>query len=110
MKVAILVSDQSLEIFKYPTHTIPFKEGLGAGNAASSVDISHFQIDYKLLETALAKEQDVTSEFIPWDKPGITWTDYDAALIYSPWNYLVDRDGFLQKLKQIEQSGTLLLN
>ena len=47
---------------------------------------------------------------IPWDQPGVDWTQFDAVVIRSPWDYQDRPDQFLQVLSAIESSGTRLLN
>ena len=47
---------------------------------------------------------------IPWQQPQVEWNAYDAVVIRSTWDYVVDPDAFLDVLGGIERSGTPLFN
>lgn len=49
--------------------------------------------DGLLLHPALAR-LDITADEIPWGE-GPDWASYDGVLIRGPWDYVLDRDGFL---------------
>ena len=56
-----------------------------------------------------AAELGIAIEFVPW-KAAIRWTDYDAAVIRSVWDYQHDTDRFLSVLEEIEAAGVPLWN
>jgi len=47
---------------------------------------------------------------IPWQRRQVDWRNYDAVVIRSTWDYINDPDAFLEKLAEIERSGTPLFN
>lgn len=47
---------------------------------------------------------------IPWDRPGIDWSEFDAVVIRSTWDYQDSPEHFLQVLAEIENSDTPLFN
>ena len=47
---------------------------------------------------------------IPWDRPGIDWSQFQAVVIRSTWNYQTQAERFLEILDEIDQSGTKLFN
>ena len=49
-------------------------------------------------------------EAIPWRRPAVSWGDFDAVVIRSPWDYQKDPVAFLAVLLEIERSGTPLFN
>lgn len=49
-------------------------------------------------------------EEIPWDREGVDWGAYTAVIIRSTWDYQRRIDEFLEKLEQIDSSGTQLYN
>jgi glutathione synthase/RimK-type ligase-like ATP-grasp enzyme len=49
-------------------------------------------------------------EAIPWTRPKVRWSAYDAVVIRSTWDYTADPDTFLFVLSGIEQSGVPLFN
>ena len=49
-------------------------------------------------------------EPVPWRRPGVAWTDYDAVVIRSTYDYMTAPEAFLAALGEIERSGTPLLN
>ena len=49
-------------------------------------------------------------EAVPWNRPGVDWTVYDAVAIRSPWDYQSDPEAFLEVLETIERSGVPLFN
>ncbi|MFK7829284.1 MAG: RimK family alpha-L-glutamate ligase [Congregibacter sp.] len=48
-------------------------------------------------------------EEIPWDRPGVEWSAFDAVVVRSTWDYQKDPDSFLEVLRSIE-SRTRLYN
>lgn len=70
----------------------------------------HFLQDDILLEAAFKKHNLIYEEVI-WDTPSIKWTDYDAVLIRSTWDYHEGKlHQFLNTLKSIENAGIPLFN
>lgn len=49
-------------------------------------------------------------ETIPWGKPFAKWSDYDAVVIRSTWDYINEPEAFLSVLAAIEESGAQLFN
>lgn len=47
---------------------------------------------------------------VPWRIPNVDWSQYDAVIIRSTWDYQDDADDFMQVLSTIEKSGVVLLN
>jgi glutathione synthase/RimK-type ligase-like ATP-grasp enzyme len=47
---------------------------------------------------------------IPWSRPGVAWTAYDAVVIRSTWDYTARADQFVKALSEIEASGARLFN
>ncbi len=67
-----------------------------------------YQIDDDRV-VAPAAELGIAVQFVPW-KAATRWTDYDAVVIRSVWDYQHDTDGFLSCLDGIEQAGVPLWN
>lgn len=49
-------------------------------------------------------------EAVPWRRPDMAWTDFDAIVIRSPWDYQDDPEAFLAVLGEIEGLGVPLFN
>jgi len=47
---------------------------------------------------------------VPWSRPGVSWSSYDAVVIRSTWDYAEVPQKFLATLAEIEQSGAPLFN
>lgn len=47
---------------------------------------------------------------IPWSKPVERWSQFDAVVIRSPWDYQSDPESFLATLDEIEAAGVRLFN
>ncbi|MFK7818062.1 MAG: RimK family alpha-L-glutamate ligase [Planctomycetaceae bacterium] len=47
---------------------------------------------------------------VPWSKPGVDWSAYDAVVIRSPWDYQDNPQEFIETLEAIERCGALLFN
>lgn len=47
---------------------------------------------------------------IPWSRPEVDWSRFDAVVIRSTWDYQDSPESFLATLEAIEQTGTRLLN
>ncbi|WP_197455009.1 ATP-grasp domain-containing protein [Stieleria varia] len=47
---------------------------------------------------------------VPWSRPVIPWSQFDAVVIRSPWDYQASPARFLDTLADIESAGTRLLN
>lgn len=65
---------------------------------------------YDELTFAPLKELDWQIIEIPWTHTNVQWSDYDAIVIRSPWDYQTQPDRFLSVLAEIEASGTRLFN
>ena len=67
-----------------------------------------FEEDNLLLQGFEARGFEAQS--VVWSQPGIDWNQFDIALIRSTWDYLDEREQFLQVLSQIEASSCRLFN
>ncbi len=47
---------------------------------------------------------------IPWTKKSTNWSQFDAVVIRSTWDYQDNASQFINTLEEIDHSGTLLLN
>lgn len=47
---------------------------------------------------------------IVWNQPAIDWDQFDVALIRSTWDYLDEKENFLQVLADVEESSCRLFN
>ena len=56
------------------------------------------------------KAQGIEAQPVIWNDPGIHWDQFDIALIRSTWDYLDEREHFMQVLSQIEASSCRLFN
>jgi hypothetical protein len=63
----------------------------------------------KLLQRGFA-EQGFEADIVIWNHPDIDWNNYDIALIRSTWDYLDQKDRFLEVLARIEASTCKLYN
>jgi len=63
----------------------------------------------KLLQRGFER-QGFETDIVIWNQPEINWNKYDIALIRSTWDYLDQRELFLQVLAQIEDSTCKLFN
>ena len=51
---------------------------------------------------------EVTS--VPWSRPGMDWSRFEAVVIRSTWDYWKRFDEFLETLERIVRSGARLAN
>ncbi len=49
-------------------------------------------------------------EAVPWNRPNVNWSAYQAVVIRSTWDYQNDPAGFIEVLEQIDLSGCKLFN
>ena len=49
-------------------------------------------------------------DVVSWRNTEVSWSDYEAVIIRSPWDYMLHPDAFLAALETIEASHALLLN
>lgn len=63
-------------------------------------------LDIPYAKTA-AKELKIDLVFANWNDEQINWTDFDAAVIRSTWDYVPIRDKFLKKTKEISNETKL---
>ena len=64
--------------------------------------------DDRMLIDAFAR-QGIAAESVVWTDP-VDWDTFDVALIRSTWDYIDEREQFLQVLGAIERSSCLLFN
>lgn len=67
------------------------------------------QKEDELLIEAL-REYKVIAQSVDWHAPDIVWTDFDAVLVYSSWDYHEHYSKFLDLLKKIEGQGIKIYN
>lgn len=67
------------------------------------------KIDDQLLVEAL-RAYEVEAQLVDWRVPNVNWSDFDAVLVLSTWDYYEDRARFLDLLQNIENSGLKLYN
>jgi glutathione synthase/RimK-type ligase-like ATP-grasp enzyme len=72
-------------------------------------DPTGFVIDDQLAYGPL-REVGWDVEAVPWTRPAVTWSAYDAVVIRSPWDYTSQPAKFLDVLAEIERTGVPLLN
>lgn len=65
--------------------------------------------DGRALAAAL-RERDLAVEPAVWNDPGIEWSDYDAALFRSCWDYHADPERFRELLSTLDSCGVATLN
>jgi hypothetical protein len=63
----------------------------------------------KLLQRGF-EAQGFETDIVVWSQPDIDWNRYDIALIRSTWDYLDQKDLFLEVLSRIEASTCKLYN
>ncbi len=49
-------------------------------------------------------------ELVPWRRPAVDWSRFDAVYIGTPWDYPEDAERFLAVLAAIDASGAVLVN
>lgn len=75
-----------------------------------TLDVEHdFVIDDELAYEPL-QQLGWQIEAVPWDRSNVAWNHFDAVVIRSPWDYQYRSVTFLDVLRKIEQSDTLLFN
>ncbi len=47
---------------------------------------------------------------VPWDRPGVSWGDYEVVVIRSTWDYHHRPAAFAERLAEIDSSGARLEN
>ena len=50
------------------------------------------------------------TEAVSWRRQNVDWGQYKAVIIRSTWDYQKDAEAYVDTLRQIEQSGAVLLN
>lgn len=65
--------------------------------------------DDRLLLEPLAR-RGIAAEPVVWDDPAVRWTEYDAAVIRSCWDYHERRGEFLAWVVELEAAGVPLFN
>jgi glutathione synthase/RimK-type ligase-like ATP-grasp enzyme len=54
--------------------------------------------------------RDVGAESVGWSDPNVDWSRFDLALVRSTWDYIDERDRFLDVLTEIDASPCRLFN
>jgi glutathione synthase/RimK-type ligase-like ATP-grasp enzyme len=65
--------------------------------------------DDQLLINAL-RDYDIEAQSVDWRAQDRVWSDFDAALIYSTWDYYEDHARFLDLLRKMEDAGLQVYN
>ncbi len=63
----------------------------------------------KLLDQPMA-ECGWQTHHVSWRKKNVDWSQFEAVIIRSTWDYQEDAESFMQVLAEIENSGAVLLN
>ncbi len=63
----------------------------------------------KLLDQPMA-ECGWQTHHVSWCKKNVDWSQFEAVIIRSTWDYQEDAEAFMQVLAEIENSGAVLLN
>lgn len=64
--------------------------------------------DHLLIEALRSYE--IEAESLDWQQQEKPWADFDAAIVYSCWDYIQDRKRFMSALKEIENQGVKVYN
>lgn len=72
-------------------------------------DPSDFVIDDEVAYPAL-RDLGWDVEAVPWNRAGVRWSDYDAVIVRSTWDYQDSVDAFLAVLGTIEASSAAIEN
>jgi len=67
------------------------------------------KVDDKILIEAL-REYNIAAQPVDWRSPDVIWSDFDAVLVYSTWDYYEDYPKFLSTLQKIESMNIKLFN
>lgn len=62
------------------------------------------------LAAAALGERSVRVVSVPWDSPDVDWSEFDAAVIRSTWDYHRRPDAFCAWAERVEAAGTPLWN
>jgi glutathione synthase/RimK-type ligase-like ATP-grasp enzyme len=65
--------------------------------------------DDQILIRAL-QEYEIQTQPIDWRSKDVVWSDFDAALVYSTWDYYEDYPQFLKIIKEMEEQGLEVYN
>jgi hypothetical protein len=65
---------------------------------------------YDSMTFAPLKDLGWTVDEVPWNRPLVNWSQYDAVVIRSTWDYQKQPELFLKTLEEIETAGTALFN
>lgn len=69
-------------------------------------DLSGYVTDDELVVEPL-RELGYAAEFVPWQRAGVAWREYRAAVIRTTWDYQNHLPEFLSVLRQIERQTRL---
>lgn len=86
---------------------------ISADMAPDALDPREDQFEFRHQLEAFApafESAGMALDVVIWDAPNRPWTEYDAAIIGTAWDYWEKRDSFLATLEAIEASGRPLLN
>lgn len=76
---------------------------------ATSAALATLPDDDRLLIEPLAR-RGIAAEPVVWDDPAARWTEYDAVVIRSCWDYHERHDEFLAWVGELEAAGVPLFN
>ncbi len=80
-----------------------------AGDANARADIHEFDLQFGALAPACAS-RGIKLVSVVWDAPQAPWTNFDAVVIGTTWDYMQRCDEFLAALDAIEADGVRLFN
>lgn len=69
--------------------------------------------DYFVWDDLLIKpfaEHGINVDVISWHRNDVNWSQYDAVIVRSTWDYQAHADAFVAKLLEIEKHDTVLIN
>ena len=67
------------------------------------------KLDDQLLRQAL-REYNIEAQSVDWNAPDSVWSQFDAVLVYSTWDYYDDHSKFLALLRKMEGMGIKVYN
>lgn len=72
-------------------------------------DLTGFVTDEHFLEKALTAAG-WSFEWVSWSQASVHWDEFDCAIVRTTWDYIENKDLFLESLEQIEKSTCQLFN
>lgn len=73
---------------------------------ATSQHLPNLDVDDQLLVPAL-QDLGISVDIQVWDNPAVQWSDYDACIIRSTWDYVPKREAYINWVKQVANQTSL---